>query len=59
MNRLKSLDLIIGDYKIYCKGWNESMQERNIGLDIMRIAAMLGIIMLHVLGVGGEYKFGF
>ncbi len=47
------MDLIIGDYKIYCKGWNESMQERNIGLDIMRIAAMLGIIMLHVLGVGG------
>lgn len=34
--------------------------ERNIGLDIMRIAAMLGIIILHVLGVGGgEYKFGF
>lgn len=29
------------------------MIERSTGLDIMRIAAMLGIVMLHVLGVGG------
>lgn len=35
------------------------MIERSTGLDIMRIAAMLGIVMLHVLGVGGECKFEF
>lgn len=29
------------------------MRERNMGLDIIRIVAMLGIVMLHVLGVGG------
>lgn len=29
------------------------MKERNIGLDICRIISMIGIVLLHVIGVGG------
>lgn len=31
----------------------EKLQSRNIGLDLMRIGAMMGVLVLHILSIGG------
>ena len=30
------------------------MKERNYGLDLLRVLAMLGIVILHTNGAGGD-----
>lgn len=40
--------------KMACMEREKQFMNRNIGLDIARIAAMCGIIILHILGQGGE-----